>query len=98
MRTQLHLRFSDRFKEYLTEQKKRSSLGNPIPAIMFWSSDGQEEELALAFYDNDNLPSTDLFLSFESDGIEYLVPQPQIRDTLDGRVLDIEDGRIFITG
>ena len=97
MRSQLRLRFSKRFKEYLTKQKKRNSLGNPIPAIMFWSSDGDEEELELAFYDKDNLPSMDSFRRFESDGIEYLVPQPQIHDDLDGRVLDIKDGKIFVT-
>ena len=97
MRNQLRLRFSERFKEHLNKLKASSSLGSPIPAIMFGSSDGREEELKLAFYDKDDLPSLDMFHVFEIDGIEYLVPQSQIHDDLDGRVLDIKDGKIFVT-
>ena len=96
MREQLSIRFSKKFKEHLNEQKKLRSIRRPIAAIMFVSLDGREEELILMFYDKDKLPSAEEFRTFYSDGTEFLVPQEQIHDELDGRALDFRDGKILV--
>lgn len=92
----MEIRFSKKFKEHISEQKKASQIEKPIPAIMLASLDGRKETLVLVFYDEENLPSMDEFCKFHCDGIEFLVPQLQIHDDLNGRILDISDGKIFL--
>ena len=92
----MRMRFSEKLKKLIHEQEKIYPIENPIVAILFTSSNGSEENLTLGFYDKDNLPSADEFHIFKSDGVEFLFPQKQFHDALDGRLLDITNGKIVV--
>lgn len=96
MTEQFNLGFSDRLKQHIVDLGKESHIKRPIPAIVLASFEGRKEEIVLALYDKDKVPAIDIFKVFESEGIEFLIPQTQIHEFLNGRVLDIGDGKLLM--
>lgn len=94
----VNLKVGTSLKEMLDQRQLACGLQNPIPAILWGREDSQKEEsLVIGFYERDELPEQDPIRIIEADGIEFLVIQDWICDALDGKSLDIVDGKLTVT-
>lgn len=96
-RRKLSLRLSDALKQKLLVWNQESGLQNPIPSI----SEGTWDEnptvrLIIGYYEKDLLPTNDPIRIIEADGIEFVIIQDWLCDTLDGKTLDIVSGKLIV--
>ena len=86
-----------RLKEVLEQRRQKCGLKNPVPGILLGTSDDDaEERYMLGFYERDELPIHDPVTLVQFGDIDLLIPQSEVLDELEGKVLEIIDGRLAI--
>lgn len=93
----VNLRVGDFLREKLTDRSLSSGLKNPIPEIIWgrWE-DEEEDSYSIGFHERDELPTNDPIRIIEADGIDFLIIQDRICKELEGKTLDIVNGKLSL--
>jgi hypothetical protein len=74
-----------------------SGLQSPLPAILWGRADNEEaDSFQIGFYEREELPTSDPVRLVEADGVDFLVIQDWICDELEGKVIDVIDGKLTV--
>ena len=93
-----NIRFGKALYDHLQSQSTAPILAGAIPGFSEASVDGSEVVLMLGFYESALATDQGPFQLFESSGVQFLIPQPKLKQKLMGKTVDIENGRVFIVG
>jgi hypothetical protein len=97
--TPFDLTFGAAFRNRLAVERKSTGIRNMIPGFLLGRTNDEEtEHLFYGFYEPEKAEEDGFFKLFEAEGIRFFIPQPQIRDLLAGKHLDLdENGRLEAT-
>ena len=92
-----NIQMSSNLKETVTRECDESGLNSPLPSIL-WGNDGgnSEEYFMLGLYERNLVPSDEPIRIIEIEGMEFLIIQDWICDELEGKILDIENGKLIV--
>lgn len=93
----LNTKISDAMKDIIADRQAKSGLTDPVPNISFgrWR-DELEEYYALAMYERSRIPINEDIRYIDIDGIEFLIIQDWLCKELDGKLIDVVNGRLTI--
>ena len=93
----LNLRIGARLRTILEERALASGLAKPLPGILWGKWDDEKDEYySIGFYEGGDLPVNDPIRIIEADGIEFLITQDWICEDLEGKLLDLIQGKLAV--
>ncbi len=81
---------------HLAAARRDPATSGMIPGLLFGRvNDEKSGRLMYGFYESAKAEEERFFELFEAEGIQFYIPQPQVRDMLAGKHLDLNDkGRL----
>lgn len=99
----LQLRITDVAKQRIERFLRESGLTRPTPGLLFGTKNNGREEWYIGAYGEDQVSELEKILApkgyalrYEADGIDLLVPQPQLVAQLDGKTLDYYEDHYIV--
>ncbi len=84
-------------RSVIADRLKKSNLQEPVPSILLSYVDNEEDESPfLGIYEREQIPTNDPIRYVDIDGIEFLLIQDWLCEDLDGKIIDVVNGRLTI--